>query len=79
VITKDARRLADLIMFKNLDELTAFPAMEVEIHANACLFRHARVPVSPDEAIQFSALAKILSNILNFKKRALAAVERRAK
>ena len=65
VVTQDGYRLADLLRFKNLDELTAFPEMEVEIHGNTCLFRNSRRPISLEEATQFSALAKMLSNILN--------------
>ena len=65
VITQDEKRLTDLLKFKDLDELTAFPEMEVEIQGKSCLFRHARLPISLEEANQFSALARILSNILN--------------
>lgn len=65
VLTQDAKRLTDLLRFKDLDELTAFPNMEVEIHENACLFRNSRSSISPENAREFSMLAKTLTKILN--------------
>ncbi|MBC7829667.1 MAG: hypothetical protein H7122_18130 [Chitinophagaceae bacterium] len=65
VLTQNEQTLADLIRLKNLEELTAFPDMEIEIHENACLLRNSRRSVTPEEAIEFSKLTKTLIRILN--------------
>src|SRR5688500_12049172 len=63
VISKDGKRLTDLFQFKNMDELTAFPNMELEIHEHSCLFRNSRRSISIEEASDFAELAKTLVDI----------------
>ena len=65
VLTKDGKKLGDLFRFKDLDQLSIFPEMEIEIHGNECLFRNSRISLSPEQAIQFSDLAKMLCKTLN--------------
>lgn len=65
VLTQDSKGLRDLMTFKNLDELTEFPEMEVEIQENFCLFRNSRKSISLKEANEFAQLAKTLARMLN--------------
>ena len=65
VLTEDSKKLQDLLQFKNLDDLTDFPDMEIELFANSVLFRGSRKPVSIDEAEKFCGLAKVLLTIFN--------------
>lgn len=64
VVTKDEKRLESLLRFKNMDHLSAFPELEIEIHGHDCLFRNSRRSISPREATEFSELAKMLANSL---------------
>src|SRR5688500_1880710 len=50
VISQDGKHLTDLLQFKNMNELTAFPNMELEIHEHSCLFRNSRSSISVGEA-----------------------------
>lgn len=61
VLTEDKKRLCDLLQFTDLDPLTTFPDMELELQENKCLFRSSRKPVSTEEAREFCALAKLLT------------------
>ena len=63
VLTEDKKTLSDLLQFKDLDELAAYPDMEVEFQGNACLFRSSRKCISPKEAEVFTELAKTLIGI----------------
>jgi hypothetical protein len=63
VITQDSKLLQDRFLFKDLDQLAAFPDMEVEIHEHSCLFRNSRKCISNKEAEEFSGLAKSLVEI----------------
>lgn len=65
VVTKDNKRLADLLRLKPLNELSAFPDMELEIHDRYCLYRNSRCSLSPEDATQFSKLTKMLYRVLN--------------
>jgi hypothetical protein len=64
VLTEDKKQLADLLQFKELDQLTDYPEMELEINDNKCLFRNSRRPISREETIRFCSLAKLLVTIL---------------
>jgi hypothetical protein len=64
VLTEDKKRLADILQFCELDQLTLFPNMEIELDGNKCLFRNSRKPVSLDEAKEMTALAKLLFKLL---------------
>ena len=63
VISQDGKRLTDLFQYKHMDELAAFPNMELEIHENSCLFRNSRCSISMEEASDFAELAKTLVGI----------------
>ena len=63
VLTDDKKQLLDLLQFKDLDELAAFPEMELELRGNTCLFRSSRKAISPEEAVTFSELANTLMKI----------------
>jgi hypothetical protein len=65
VITQDKEKLKILLLSKSLDELAAFPQMEVEINGNDCLFRVSGNPITQDETRKFIELAKKLSKILS--------------
>lgn len=63
VLTEDKERLSVLLQFKDLDELAAYPDMELEFQGNACLFRSSRKCISFKEAEVFTELAKTLIRI----------------
>jgi len=65
VLTEDEQRLQQLLQFKNLDTLTAYPEMELEFNYDSCLFRSSRKSVSMEEAINFCELAKTLLTMFN--------------
>lgn len=62
VVTKDKEKLSLLLLNKLLDDLAAFPKMEIEINGNNCLFRVSKLPVSESEAEKFVRLAKVIRN-----------------
>lgn len=64
VITEDNHRLQQLLQWKELDKLAAFPDMEVELHEDACVFRSSRKCISVEEATHFCELAKTLQAVL---------------
>lgn len=64
VTTQDRNRLETLLLHKNLDELTAFPEMEVEINGKLCLFRTSHQSFDEEEAAKFAELATVLKRIL---------------
>jgi hypothetical protein len=63
VLTEDKVLLSNLLQFKQLDDLAAFPDMEVEIQQNACLFRTSRRAISIQEATSLVELTKCLVKI----------------
>jgi hypothetical protein len=63
VMSQDGKRLTDLFQLKNMDELTAFPDMELEIHEHSCVFRNSRCSISIEEASDFAELAKSLVDV----------------
>lgn len=65
VLTQDKQRLNDLLQFKNLDELTVFSEMEMELSGNTALFRNSRKPISIKEASSFCDLTKVLLAIFD--------------
>jgi len=65
VITEDKRRLQELLLLKNLDSLTAFPDLELELNDNACLFRNSRKPISLEGATIFCELAIALLTVFD--------------
>jgi len=65
VVTESKEQLEQLIGNKPLDDLTAFPDMEVEIHGKLCLFRLSRNNISIEETKKFIELAKQLNRVLN--------------
>lgn len=64
VLTENRDNLSLLLQSANLNVLTEFPDMEVELRGQDCLFRHSQRAVSQKEAIQLCKLAKILKSIL---------------
>jgi hypothetical protein len=65
LLTEDKKRLQDLLQFKNLDDLTGFPEMEIELSNATALFRTSRKPISIEEATIFCDLTKLLLTIFN--------------
>jgi hypothetical protein len=65
VITENRINLETLLQFKDLDDLTQFPNLELELFNNAALFRSSRKSVSIEEAIEFCDLSKVLLTIFN--------------
>ncbi|MGC4104037.1 hypothetical protein [Ferruginibacter sp.] len=65
VLTEDKKKLQDILQFKDLDQLTAFPDMEMEFSSNTLLFRSSRKPVSLEEAAVFCELAKTLLTLFS--------------
>lgn len=65
VMTEDKEGLHQLLQFKNLDPLTAFPDMEMELSGNTVLFRNSRSAISIEEATDFCKLSKALLTIFN--------------
>ncbi len=65
VLTENKNRLQTLFQVKNLDVLTDFPEMELELFNNAALFRCSRKPVSVEEATMFCNLANVLIKLLH--------------
>lgn len=65
VVSQDKEKLQILFLNKPLDELAAFPEMEVEINGNNCLFKVSGNPMSVDGTRKFIELAKKLYKILN--------------
>lgn len=60
VLTEDKKNLSDILQLVDLNPLTVFPNMELELQGNKCLFRNSRKPISQNEATQFCKLAKLL-------------------
>lgn len=65
VATQDKEKLQTLFMNKNLDELVAFPEMEVEINGKLCLFRTSHLSFNEEEAVRFADLATVLRKIIS--------------
>jgi hypothetical protein len=65
VVTENSKLLQDLFLFKDLDQLAAFPDMEVEIHDHCLVFRNSTKCISESEALAFSELAKSLVEIFS--------------
>lgn len=65
VVTEDKQRLQELLLFKNLDALAAYPEMELEFNNDACLFRSSRKSISIEEATNFCLLANTLLTLFN--------------
>lgn len=63
VLTEDQYRLKNLLQLKNLNELAAFPEMELEFSGNTALFRSSRKPISLQEAAVFCNLTKVLLRV----------------
>lgn len=64
VLTEEKNHLRELWRMKDLDALTAFPNMEIELRGNKALFRTSRKPVSLAEARQLCDLIKVLCRVL---------------
>jgi len=58
-----AKRLAELLYNKPLNDLARYRNMEVEINKNLCLMRLSRKPVSKTEAIAFCEFVKDLNRV----------------
>ncbi len=63
VVTKDKDKLQLLWGNKPLDELIAFPAMELEINNNKCLYRSFKAPINEELTREFAELTKMLCRI----------------
>lgn len=60
VLTENRSRLEDLLIYKDLDVLTDFPDLELELFDNSVLFRNSRKAISVEETIKFCELAKTI-------------------
>ena len=63
LVTEDRARLQSLLAYKDLDILTAFPDMELELLNNTVLFRHSKKAISLEEVSLFCDLTKALLTI----------------
>lgn len=65
VITEDKIQLSDRLQTKDLDCLSEYPDLEIEIYKQACLFRSSKKSVSPSEADSFCNLTKFMVKIFD--------------
>lgn len=65
VLSEDREKLKEMFLLKDLDILTRYPEMELELNGSECLYRNSRRPISVKEAESFSMLSKTLLPIFS--------------